>query len=78
VTVVAAHRVFAHRLDPHRRGAAAPGGLGRPGLAETSLVRMSRTKAMALVDDGRRGAGSLMRLVQDPEGFLTRSCSSCW
>jgi len=38
--------------------------------AETSLVRMSRTKAMALQDDGRRGAGSLMRLVQDPEGFL--------
>jgi CBS domain containing-hemolysin-like protein len=25
---------------------------------------------MALVDDGRRGAGSLLRLVQDPEGFL--------
>jgi putative hemolysin len=39
-------------------------------LAETSLVRMSRTKAMALEDDGRRGALSLMRLVQDPEGFL--------
>jgi putative hemolysin len=39
-------------------------------LAETSLVRMSRTKAMALEDDGRRGAGSLIRLVQDPEGFL--------
>jgi putative hemolysin len=39
-------------------------------LAETSLVRMSRTKAMALGEDGRRGAGSLLRLVQDPEGFL--------
>src|SRR6202050_36274 len=39
-------------------------------LAETSLVRMSRTKAMALQDDGRRGAASLLRLVQDPEGFL--------
>jgi CBS domain containing-hemolysin-like protein len=39
-------------------------------LAETSLVRMSRTKAMSLQDDGRRGAGSLLRLVQDPEGFL--------
>ncbi|HVC70291.1 MAG TPA: hemolysin family protein [Acidimicrobiales bacterium] len=39
-------------------------------LAETSLVRMSRTKAMALQGDGRRGAGSLLRLVQDPEGFL--------
>ncbi len=39
-------------------------------LAETSLVRMSRTKARSLEDEGRRGAGSLMRLVQDPEGFL--------
>ncbi|HTT86442.1 MAG TPA: CNNM domain-containing protein, partial [Acidimicrobiales bacterium] len=39
-------------------------------LSETSLVRMSRTKAMALEDEGRRGAGSLLRLVQDPEGFL--------
>jgi CBS domain containing-hemolysin-like protein len=39
-------------------------------LAETSLVRMSRTKARALEDEGRRGAASLVRLVQDPEGFL--------
>ncbi|MGH9017345.1 MAG: CNNM domain-containing protein, partial [Acidimicrobiales bacterium] len=39
-------------------------------LAETSLVRMSRTKAMALVEERRRGAASLLRLVQDPEGFL--------
>jgi CBS domain containing-hemolysin-like protein len=39
-------------------------------LAETSLVRMSRTKALALRGEGRRGAGALMRLVQDPEGFL--------
>ena len=39
-------------------------------LAETSLVRMSRAKAMALDDDGRRGARSLVRLVENPQGFL--------
>ena len=39
-------------------------------LAETSLVRMSRTKAMALEDDGRHGAGALLRLIEDPESFL--------
>ncbi len=39
-------------------------------LAETSLVRMSRAKAMALVDDGRRGAKVLARLTENPQGFL--------
>jgi CBS domain containing-hemolysin-like protein len=39
-------------------------------LAETSLVRMSKAKAMALVEDGRRGAKVLVRLVGDPQGFL--------
>jgi CBS domain containing-hemolysin-like protein len=39
-------------------------------LAETSLVRMSRAKAMALADDGRRGARVLIRLTQNPQGFL--------
>ncbi len=39
-------------------------------LAETSLVRMGRAKAMALADDGRRGAKVLVRLVDDPQGFL--------
>ena len=39
-------------------------------LAETSLVRMSRAKAMALVDDGRRGAKILVRLTENPQGFL--------
>lgn len=39
-------------------------------LAETSLVRMSRPKAKALVDDGRRGAKVLARLVENPQGFL--------
>jgi Mg2+/Co2+ transporter CorB len=39
-------------------------------LAETSLVRMSRAKAMALVEDGRRGAKVLARLTENPQGFL--------
>ncbi len=39
-------------------------------LAETSLVRMSRAKAKALADDGRRGAKVLVRLVENPQGFL--------
>ncbi|HEV3280309.1 MAG TPA: hemolysin family protein [Acidimicrobiales bacterium] len=39
-------------------------------LAETSLVRTSRAKALALVDDGRRGAKVLLRLTEYPQGFL--------
>jgi CBS domain containing-hemolysin-like protein len=39
-------------------------------LAETSLVRMSRAKAAALVDEGRRGAKVLVRLSENPQGFL--------
>lgn len=39
-------------------------------LAETSLVRMSRAKAMALEAEGRRGAGVLVGLVRHPEKFL--------
>jgi putative hemolysin len=39
-------------------------------LAETSLVRMSRAKALALVEDGRRGAKVLVRLTENPQGFL--------
>jgi len=39
-------------------------------LAETSLVRMSRAKAAALADDGRRGARDLVRLTENPQGFL--------
>ena len=39
-------------------------------LAETSLVRTSRAKAKALVDDGRRGAKVLLRLTENPQGFL--------
>jgi putative hemolysin len=39
-------------------------------LAETALVRMSRAKAKGLVDDGKRGAKVLLRLTDDPQGFL--------
>ena len=46
-------------------------------LAETGLTRTSRARAKALVDSGQRGARSLLRLVENPEGFLRRCCSSC-
>ncbi len=39
-------------------------------LAETSLVRTTRAKALSLADDGRRGAKVLVRLTEDPQGFL--------
>jgi len=39
-------------------------------LAETSLTRTGRVKAKALLDDRRRGARPLVRLVEHPERFL--------
>ncbi len=39
-------------------------------LAETSLVRMNRIKAKSLVDEKRRGARQLARLVEQPAKFL--------
>ncbi len=39
-------------------------------LAETSLTRTSRVKAQALLDEHRRGARRLARLVEHPERFL--------
>ncbi|MGH9069426.1 MAG: hemolysin family protein, partial [Acidimicrobiales bacterium] len=39
-------------------------------LAETSLTRMSRVRAMALEDEHRRGSGALVRLIEAPERFL--------
>ena len=39
-------------------------------LAETSLTRTSRVKALSLEDDGRRGSKQLVRLVEHPEAFL--------
>lgn len=40
-------------------------------LAETSLVRTSRAKALALRDEGRRGARQLLDLIERPERFLS-------
>ena len=39
-------------------------------MAETSLTRISRIKAMTLEEEGRRGAKKLARLVEHPEHFL--------
>ncbi|HEY6473341.1 MAG TPA: hemolysin family protein [Acidimicrobiales bacterium] len=45
-------------------------GSGVLAMAETSLVRMSRIKAKSLVDQKRRGARQLERLVESPANFL--------
>ena len=45
-------------------------GSGVLAMAETSLVRMSKIKAKSLVDEKRRGARQLARLVEDPANFL--------
>jgi CBS domain containing-hemolysin-like protein len=39
-------------------------------MAETSLTRMSRVKALALAEEGRRGSTALLKLVDKPENFL--------
>jgi putative hemolysin len=39
-------------------------------IAETSLVSISKARARSLVEDGRRSARSLERLVDNPENFL--------
>ena len=39
-------------------------------VAETSLTRTSRVRAISLEEEGRRGAGLLSRLVDHPERFL--------
>ena len=39
-------------------------------LAESSLTRMSRVKALALEDEGRRNAALLVRLETDPPRYL--------
>jgi putative hemolysin len=39
-------------------------------MAETSLVRMNKSRARALRDQGRRGARPLVRLTERPETFL--------
>jgi putative hemolysin len=39
-------------------------------LAETGLTRMNRVKAMALIEQGHRGATALLRLMEHPERTL--------
>lgn len=39
-------------------------------LAETSLTHVGRVKALSLVEDDRKGAPALLRLVEDPARFL--------
>lgn len=39
-------------------------------LAETALTRISRVKAAAMVDEGRKRAGDLQHLVEHPEQWL--------
>lgn len=39
-------------------------------MAETALTRMSRIRAGSLVEDGRRGAPALQRLVDSPDQWL--------
>ncbi len=39
-------------------------------MSETSLTRMNRVKALTLVEEGRRGANTLLRLVEHPEQVL--------
>ena len=45
-------------------------GSGVLAMAETSLVGMSKIKAKSLVDEKRRGARQLARLVENPANFL--------
>jgi putative hemolysin len=45
-------------------------GSGVLAMSETSLVRMNKIKAKALVDERRRGARQLARLVENPANFL--------
>ncbi len=45
-------------------------GSGVLAMAETGLVRMNKIKAKALIDEHRRGARQLARLVENPANFL--------
>ncbi len=40
-------------------------------LAETGLTRTSKHRALALQEEGRRGASRLVKLVENPQKFLT-------
>ena len=61
-----------HRTDGILIGAIVVLLLGSSFLAmsETALTRMSRVKAMSLLETRRRGSGALLRLIEHPERFL--------
>jgi putative hemolysin len=40
-------------------------------MSETALTRMSKIRAGSLVEDGRRGAKALLKLIEEPERFLS-------
>ena len=44
--------------------------VGLLAVAETGLLRMSRPKALALAEEGRKGAEVLVKLVEHPQRFL--------
>jgi CBS domain containing-hemolysin-like protein len=39
-------------------------------MAETALTRTNRIRALTLAEEGKKGAGSLLKLVEHPERFL--------
>jgi len=39
-------------------------------MAETALTRMGRVKAVALLEEGRRGAKALVKVVNEPERYI--------
>jgi CBS domain containing-hemolysin-like protein len=45
-------------------------GAGAMAASEAAVVRMTRVRAMALADEGRRGANTLVRITQDPARYL--------
>ena len=38
--------------------------------SETAITRMSRVRAMVLREEGRRGSGPLVRIVENPAPYL--------
>jgi CBS domain containing-hemolysin-like protein len=44
--------------------------VGLLGASEVSITRMNRVRALRFSEEGRRGAGSLVRITEDPASFL--------
>jgi len=45
-------------------------------MAETSLVRMNKSRARSLKEQGKRGSKSLVHLAEAPRSSSIHSC--CW